>query len=151
MDSGKAITGYMVAVILCGLACVVWAAAGVPIERVDIRFLFLVGFTLGLGSRISVRIPRLKSHISVSDTFIFLTLLLYGGQLAVLLAAVEATISSWRFCNKRITVFFNSAAMAISTTAVYFMLLLSGPYTEDQLHGRPGHLRSFVIVLSVIA
>ena len=141
----------MVAVILCGLACVVWAAAGVPIERVDIRFLFLVGFTLGLGSRISVRIPRLKSHISVSDTFIFLTLLLYGGQLAVLLAAVEATISSWRFCNKRITVFFNSAAMAISTTAVYFMLLLSGPYTEDQLHGRPGHLRSFVIVLSVIA
>src|ERR1051325_11264735 len=137
MNLGKATTAYMSAVILCGLVCIVWAVAGASFGSIDIRFLFLVCFTLGLGSRISVRIPRLKSHISVSDTFIFLTLLLYGGQLAVLLAALEATISSWRFCNKRITVFFNSAAMAIATTSVYFVLSLSGLYVEDKLHGRP--------------
>jgi len=135
MDSGKATTGYMIAVILCGLACVAWAAAGAPLDRVDVRFLFLVCFTLGLGSRISVRIPKVKSHISVSDTFIFLTLLLYGGELAIILAAIEATISSWRFCSKRITVLFNSAAMAIATTAVYSILLISGLYTEDKLQG----------------
>ena len=151
MDSGKATTGYMIAVILCGLACVAWAAAGAPLDRVDVRFLFLVCFTLGLGSRISVRIPKVKSHISVSDTFIFLTLLLYGGELAIILAAIEATISSWRFCSKRITVLFNSAAMAIATTAVYSILLISGLYTEDKLQGRPGNLQSFTIILSVIA
>jgi len=151
MNLGKATTAYMSAVILCGLVCIVWAVAGAPFGSIDLKFLFLVCFTLGLGSRISVRIPRLKSHISVSDTFIFLTLLLYGGELAILLAAVEATISSWRFCNKRITVFFNSAAMAIATAAVYLVLNFCGLYTDEQLHGRPGNLQSFIIVLSLMA
>jgi len=141
----------MIAVIVGGAACVLWAAARAPLAAIDVRFLFLVCFTLGLGSRISVRIPKLKSHISVSDTFIFLTLLLYGGELAILLAAVEATISSWRFCNKRITVFFNSAALSIATTTVYLCLNLVGVYSEDSLHGRPGNVQSFIIVLSVIA
>src|SRR5215831_6308174 len=119
MEINKLTRSYMIAVIFGGAACVAWAASRVPYAIIDLRFLFLVCFTLGLGSRISVRIPKLKSHISVSDTFIFLTLLLYGGELAILLAAVEATISSWRFCNKKITVFFNSAALSLATTAVY--------------------------------
>jgi diguanylate cyclase (GGDEF)-like protein/PAS domain S-box-containing protein len=141
----------MLAVIFCGLACVAWAAVAAPYEKVDVQFLLLVGFTLGFGSRISVKIPRLKSHISVSDTFIFLTLLLYGGELAVLVAAVEATISSWRFCSKRITVFFNSAALAIATTSVVSVLVVTGFYSEDHLHGVNGNLRNFIIVLSILA
>ena len=141
----------MIAVILGGAACVAWAASRVALSAIDLKFLVLVGFTLGLGSRISVRIPKLKSHISVSDTFIFLTLLLYGGELAILLAAVEATISSWRFCNKKITVFFNSAALSIATTAVYLLLLAAGLNSENSLHGRPGSVQNFIIVLSVIA
>ena len=141
----------MIAVILCGFSCVIWAATGAPLDRIDLRFLFLVCFTLGFGSRISVPIPRLKSHISVSDTFIFLTLLLYGGELAILLAATEATISSWRFCNKRITVFFNSAAMAIATTSVVAVLTLFGLDNEAVLHGYAGKLDRFVIALSLIA
>src|SRR5947207_1542726 len=140
MDRQRVTTLYMLAGIFGGFLCVLWAALRVPIERIDIQSLFLVCFTVGLGSRISVRIPRLKSHISVSDTFIFLTLLLYGGELAILLAAVEATISSWRFCNKRITVFFNSAALSIATTAVYLSLIAAGLYSEEAFHSRPGYV-----------
>ena len=141
----------MITVIIVGGVCVAWALSRAPYDSVDLRFLVLACFTLGLGSRISVRIPKLKSHISVSDTFIFLTLLLYGGELAVLLAAIEATISSWRFCNKKITVFFNSAALSIATTAVYLTLRTAGLYSEDVLHGRPGNIQNFVIALSLIA
>src|ERR1051325_1168200 len=135
MNLGKATTAYMSAVILCGLVCIVWAVAGASFGSIDLKFLFLVCFTLGFGSRITVRIPRLKSHISVSDTFIFLTLLLYGGQMAILLAAAEATISSWRFCSKKITIFFNSAALSIATSCVVLALTVSGLNTEDKLHG----------------
>lgn len=141
----------MIAVILLGLACVIFAGLRAPLERIDIQFIFLVCFTLGLGSRITVKIPRVTSHISVSDTFIFLTLLLYGGELAVLIAAAEAVLSAWRFCNKKITVFFNAGAMAISTTAVVGVLMLSGFMAEDKLHGRGGSIQSFVVVLSLIA
>jgi diguanylate cyclase (GGDEF)-like protein/PAS domain S-box-containing protein len=151
MEITKATRSYMVAVILVGTICVSWALSRVPLGSIDIRFLFLACFTLGLGSRISVRIPKLKSHISVSDTFIFLTLLLYGGELAVLLAAAEATVSSWRFCNKKITVFFNSAALSIATTAVYLTLYFAGLDTPDVLHGRSGNIQNFIIALSVIA
>jgi diguanylate cyclase (GGDEF)-like protein/PAS domain S-box-containing protein len=151
MDINKVTRSYMIAVILGGAACVLWAASRAPFATIDLRFLFLVGFTLGLGSRISVRIPKLKSHISVSDTFIFLTLLLYGGELAILLAALEATISSWRFCNKRITVFFNSAALSIATTLVYLSLIAAGLYSNEAFHGQSGNVKSFVIVLSIVA
>jgi len=151
MDIRKITNSYMVAVILGGAACFCWAVSGLQLSQIDLRFLLIATFTLFLGSRISVRIPALKSHISVSDTFIFLTLLLYGGHLAVLLAAVEATISSWRFCNRRITVFFNSAALSIATAAVFGVLNLAGLYNEESLHGRSGNFRNFIIILSTIA
>src|SRR5678815_2118352 len=151
MKYHKTTLSYMIAVIVAGIACVAWAIWRAPVELIDMRFMILVCFTLGLGSRISVRIPKLKSHISVSDSFIFLTLLIYGGELAILLAAAEATVSSWRFCRRYLTIGFNSAAMAVSTASVFAVLLASGLYNESNLHGHNGNVQNFVIVLSVIA
>lgn len=141
----------MIAVILCGFACIVAAGFYAPLNRVDIQFLILFCFTVGVGARITVPIPGFKSQISVSDTFIFLTLMLYGGELAILLAAVEAFFSSWRFCSKKITVFFNVAALALSMSAVVGMLQLSGFYADDRLHGYTDQIQSFVVALSIIA
>jgi len=42
------------------------------------RFALISVLTLGFGSRVVVQIPRVKGQISVSDTFIFLVLLLFG-------------------------------------------------------------------------
>jgi diguanylate cyclase (GGDEF)-like protein/PAS domain S-box-containing protein len=141
----------MLSVIGVGAVCVLWAFSRAPVERIDIQFLLLTCITLGFGSRISVPIPKLKSHISVSDTFVFITLLVYGAELAVLLAAAEATISSLRFCSKKITIAFNSAAMAISTSLVFAALVLLGLYETESLRGRPGHAQGFVTVLAVLA
>ncbi len=99
----------------------------------------------------TLEIPRFKSHIAVSDTFVFLALLSYGGEFAVLLAAAEAFFSSWRFCNKKITIFFNTAVLALSTTIAVFALKTFDLYTESQLHGRDGNWSEFVMVLSVMA
>ena len=113
---------------------------------------YLLGvFTIAVGSRITIQIPRFKSHISVSDIFIFLTLLLYGGEFAIILAAIEAGASAWRFCNRKLTVFFNAATMAVSTGAVVLILKAFGLYSESQLHGRTDNRQSFVIALSLIA
>jgi hypothetical protein len=65
--------GYMVSVVICGLICLASAIVWVPLDKIDLQFLVLVCFTIGLGSRVTVQIPQFKSHISVSDTFIFLT------------------------------------------------------------------------------
>lgn len=142
---------YLVAVSVAGSACVLFALNRLPFEILDLKFLLLFGLTIAVGSRITVQIPRFKSHIAVSDTFIFLALLLYGGEVAVVLAAIEAFFSSLRFCTKKLTIWFNASAMALSTTAVYLALVSFGFYSESQLHGRTDNLGDFFVALSIIA
>ena len=127
--------GYILSVIALGAGCLALMIFTLPLQKIDLNFLFLAAITIGFGSRITIQIPRYKSHISVSDTFIFLALLLYGGQLAVILAAVEAFCSSSRFCKKKITLFFNAGLCAFSTSLVVLTLNLCGIDTIDELHG----------------
>lgn len=140
---------YMLGVIAIGFLCLVAAAVRLPFEKIDLRFLFLAAFTIGLGSRITIQLPKFKSHISVSDTFIFFALLYFGGEAAILLAAIEAFCSAWRFCNKKITVFFNAGAMALSTSLVVASLYLFGIDTEAELHGTT--ISDFIITVSIVA
>ena len=77
------------------------------VQQLDLRFGVIVAITLLISSRIIIPIPRFSSHISVSDTFIFLILLLYGIEPAVLVAGAEAFLSSRRFSKKAVTIFFN--------------------------------------------
>ncbi len=151
MNTQSSTKTYMLFILVVGFCCLAVALFTLPFQKLDLYFLILAIFTIGIGSRITLQIPRFKSHISVSDTFIFLALLLYGGEIAVVLAAVEAFCSSWRFCNKKITVFFNAAAMALSTTVVVVILKLLGLYTTNQLHGDDENLGSFFVILTIMA
>ena len=79
-----------------------WAATGtgclaflyalwrLPSVQVDWRFFLLVAMMLLLAARNTVPIPRLSSQISVSDTFVFLLLLIYGAPAAIMNAVVNA-------------------------------------------------------------
>ena len=93
---------YMQIVIAIGFLCLVTAFYQVlPIKKVSFEFLFFALITVGLGSRISIQIPRFKSHVTVSDTFIFLALFLFGGEAAIILAAFEAFARRGVFCTKK--------------------------------------------------
>ncbi|MGI8408716.1 MAG: EAL domain-containing protein [Pyrinomonadaceae bacterium] len=142
---------YMAVVIIAGLISMLGALVYMPVERLDIYVLMLACIAIAVGSRVTVQIPSFKSHIAVSDTFIFLALLTIGGEFAIILAGFEAFFSSWRFCNKKVTVFFNAAAMALSTAIVVFVLKVSGLYAASQLHGYGPNAQNFIIALSVIA
>ncbi len=102
------------------------AAYKVHLSAMDLRFLVLAVLTVIFSSRITIEIPQFRSKISVSDTFIFLTLLLYGWKVAVLLAATEALFASLQFARKPITILFNWACAAWSTVvtygAIYFLV-----------------------------
>src|ERR1700752_970819 len=93
---------YVWMVIAAGLAMVGHSILYFPTTRIDLQFLALVVLTLTVSSRLTVRIPRTSGHISEADSFFFLTILIYGGEAAVLLAAAEALVSSMRFSRKSI-------------------------------------------------
>ena len=151
MNYHRLTIGYMVAVLAIGFGCLLYSILNLPFQNFDLYFLVLAGSTIGLGSWATVKIPRVKTHIAVSDIFIFLTLLLYGGEIAVVLSAIEALFTSWRFCTKRLTVLFNVAAMAFSTFVVVFALTMSGLYVNGEVLPNDVTLPSLVIALSVIA
>ena len=98
----------------CGGVAFLCSAALLNFGHVDSRFVLLIGMALILTSRITIPIPRFSSQISVSDTFVFLVLLLYGGPTAVVLGSIEAFLSSLRFSRRRIIVAFNWAQAAVS-------------------------------------
>ena len=65
----------MMAVIIIGFISLIAAFVRLPIGLVDVYVLILCGLTILFGSRITIPIPRFKSRVAVSDTFIFLVLL----------------------------------------------------------------------------
>ncbi len=90
-------------------------------SELDWSFAVLAAITVGVGARAVVRIPRVKGEVSAADTFIFLTMMLYDGEAAVVLAVVEAFCSSQRITKTWLTVFFNAGIMGCSTFATVWV------------------------------
>src|ERR1044072_8049217 len=145
MDRQSLKKTYMLTVIAAGAVVVIYSAIRLPVAKLDMRFAALAILTVAVASRLTVRIPRISGHISVSDTFFFLTMLLYGGEAAVLLAAVETLTLSLHFgrkqiLSKRLTIAFNSAMMACATFVTFMVVQsLFGDITalrQGQFSGR---------------
>jgi diguanylate cyclase (GGDEF)-like protein/PAS domain S-box-containing protein len=118
---------YVWLVVTVGSAAFFFSLSQFPIRLIDIRFLVLALATVLVGPRLSIQIPRVKAHISVSDTFIFLALLLFGGEAAIILATAEAVCASVRISTQIRTHLFNAAATACSTfLTVWSLRLLFG-------------------------
>jgi diguanylate cyclase (GGDEF)-like protein/PAS domain S-box-containing protein len=115
---------YLWLVVAAGMSVLVFTGRHLPYQRLDLRFLLLALATVCIGSRLSIQIPRVKAHISVSDTFIFLTLLLFGGEAAILLATAEALCSSVRISTRTQVHVFNASVMACSTFLTVWALRL---------------------------
>jgi signal transduction histidine kinase/CheY-like chemotaxis protein len=116
---------FLWVVVVSGSLAFIYSAFQIDLRQFDSHFAVLVAMALLLTSRITIPIPRFSSQISVSDTFVFLVLLLYGGPAAVVMGAVEALISSLRFSRRLVIVAFNfgSAAVSILITSVVMRLL----------------------------
>jgi diguanylate cyclase (GGDEF)-like protein/PAS domain S-box-containing protein len=135
-------------VILAGAGALVWAGLHLDRSRIDVQFILLASITVIFGSRIGVPIPRVKSEITVSDTFIFLVLILYGGPAAILLAGAEAICSSMRFADRWMTRCFNGSLMALSTLATALVLKLGfGPFGVHQLR----YSQRWMLIIFVMA
>jgi signal transduction histidine kinase/ActR/RegA family two-component response regulator len=135
--------------ILMGGLAYVLSAYRVDLRLLDLKFVTIAILTLLLSSRIVIPIPGFSSHISASETFIFLTLLLFGGEAAVLIAGTEALLSSFRFSRKPRTILFNSGCAACST---FITAKVLENFFADMVTLQRGILSPrFVVALTVMA
>ena len=139
---------YLWTITAAGAGALLFSCARLAREQFDIRFLLLALATILIGPRLSIPIPRVKAHISVSDTFIFLSLLLFGGEVAILLATAEAVCASARIGRQPRTHFFNAGVMACATfTTVWTLRLLFG----DALKVHDFYSSNYLVLLCTMA
>jgi len=112
-------------VVAAGAAACLYAAYTLPRGLVDGYFLLLTLVTAVIGSRIAIRIPQINLNITVDDTFVFIALLLYGGESAVLIGALAGVCSALRISRKARTVAFGGGALACAVFATAKVLSLA--------------------------
>lgn len=86
-----------------------------PQQHLDWPFLFLAAMTITIASGLSIKIPVVDGEVTVSDTLIFLTLLLYGAEAGIVVAALDGLGSSLHVSRKLRVILFNTAQMVCST------------------------------------
>ena len=116
---------YRWVIIAAGAVALILSTVWLPAPKFDWRFLILAAVMMVVSSRFSVQIPRVNTNITISDTFIFLVLLMYGGVAGILLAAVEGLFSGLRISKRPLVVAFNSAMMLSSTSLTVMVVRLS--------------------------
>lgn len=119
---------FMWVVIATGSLVLVYCGLRVRTAQLDKLFLPLAVCTVAIISRVTVRLPGVNGRVTMSETLIFLAMLFYGGDVAVLLAAAAALCSSLIISHKPITLAYNTAMLALSTYFTVFVMRLSfGP------------------------
>ena len=127
---------YLWTIVALGAATLAYSAYWLPMPRIDLRFMMLTGVMIVVSSRLSVQIPRVNTTVTVSDTFIFLVLLVYGGFAGILLALVDGLFGALRIRGKLTTVLFNCGMMVCSTSLTVVVLhLFFGSTSNLRSHG----------------
>ncbi|HJQ23382.1 MAG TPA: EAL domain-containing protein [Blastocatellia bacterium] len=122
---------YVWTIVMAGGLVLVDAVRLLCVQQVGAPFWLLLLATVLIASHITVKFFRFDSHISISDIFIFLALLLLGREAAVVIGAAESLYSSVRITKKPLTMAFNAAAMACSTfITASISTALFGPLTQ---------------------
>jgi diguanylate cyclase (GGDEF)-like protein len=137
-------------VVAVGATICVYSALTIPPATIDGYFLLLTLVTAVIGSRIAIRIPQTNVNITVDDTFVFIALLLYGGEAAVMIGALAGICSALRISRKVRTVAFGSAALAcaIYATAAILKLVFGG--TTNLLDGGPSVTVTALCIMGLV-
>src|SRR5688500_13097554 len=134
--SGRGQT-FVIGVSAVGLTVAAHSLAQLFVQAVNIQWLILAALTLLTGT-FTVRIPGVPAHLSVSDTFVFASVLLFGPAAGTITALLDALIISLRLkhhAREPFRVIFNVSAVALATRAsgeVFFLVASIRPYSIEQ-------------------
>ena len=124
----RAGTWYVAAVITAGLTVILTSIVRIYQSPPGQEWLILAALTLLTGS-FTIKIPRLSARLSVSDTFVFAAVLLFGSAVPTVIVAFDCLVATlWlrRTRRSRLRSVFSlaSVALAIWTAATIFYALV---------------------------
>lgn len=118
---------YLAAVVGLGVVTIGWSLRALWLHPPEREWFLLTALTLFTGS-FTVKLPSLQAKISVSDTFVFTSALLFGSAAGVITVVTDAlVISLWMRPEQRslVRVLFNATAPATAiwvASETFFLL-----------------------------
>ena len=136
------------------IAAVVWAVMGIPAGRIDSGVITVAVLTVFCSFYLRIQLPRVNIHLTISDALVILAMLLYGGEIAVLLAVIEMAAGSISLRRQGVaisvkTIFINVLIAPIAVFAASRAISFIFGSTEIVL--QRGDATSFVWLLAVMA
>ncbi len=140
---------YMWSLVIAGAAIALGSLVVLPFHKLDWGFVVLCLMVMA-SSLIAIRIPRVSGRITVADTFVFLTMLQYGGAAAILVSGLEGVAATLIISKRPRTILFNSAILATSTFFTAIVLNLTfGPPADILKDGR--FSKTYFLAICVMA
>lgn len=130
IDPERFLTAVKVFVIGLAALCVGYALLRLPGSALGLGFLLVLLFGSFVTPRMTLTLPRSKFAISFSDALIFVAFLLYGGEGAIILAAVE-TFANCVYLKRSghpwgpMMIPTNVGINVLATSTTYLVLLLA--------------------------
>jgi len=137
-----------------GVFVLVWTGYNFPTDKINTGMIALSVVTVFFSSFLRIQLPRTKLHLTISDALVFLSMLIYGSETAIVLAALESLFTSLNFRNKGIaikpkTIGLNIAIASVTTfaTAITLKLLFGVPVETVESLGNS----QFALTLTAMA
>lgn len=145
---------FKVAQLITGGLCFAFAFFNFNVKIINLEFIALFIFTLTIGTRLSLWLPRSNFAVSFSDAAIFLSFLIYGGETAIILASLEVIVSCLFLNSKTIKIstliiFLNFGITALSTTTTYFVW--QSFLNLKKFPQQPTNISQIITILGVLA
>ncbi len=140
--------------IITGGFCFAFAIFNLDVKIINLEFIALFIFTLTIGTRLSLYLPRSNFAVSFSDAAIFLSFLIYGGETAIILASLEIIVSCL-FLNSKtnkistLIIFLNFGITAFSTAITY--IVWQSFVNFKGFPQQPTNISQIITILGVLA
>ncbi|MEW6207739.1 MAG: diguanylate cyclase [Acidobacteriota bacterium] len=108
------VRSFFIGVSIIGLSVLAYSLYRVVASPLNAEWVLLTLVTILLISRIDIGIPKTSSKITITDTFLFISVLLYGSFPSVVLAGLDGAVVSLALKNKRRVMPFNMAVLSLS-------------------------------------
>ena len=105
-----------------GLSVFFYAVYVVATGQPSLDWMLLSLVTTLIVGRTTIKIPKTESTVTLDDTFLYISVLLYGVWPSVVLAGINAVLCSLRYSNRRKIAPFNTATMSLSVFASSYLV-----------------------------
>jgi putative nucleotidyltransferase with HDIG domain len=144
----KSTVVFVAAIVIAGIAALASSVQEIINEPLPVGWLMLAALTL-FSFVFTIKVPGLPARISVSETFVFTCVLLFGTAAATITVALDALImSAWKHRREPLKLLFNATepALSIWIASQLFFVMVGSP-----VKGNPKDTTDLLIPVLVLS